>query len=103
MSVAKQDGKTHLTFMSAETKVSAKGQLVLPQAVRDELAWPEGTRLRVEKVGGAVMLRRIDAKRGTLTVEEFVARRPKYEGPPLSLEEMDALTAQEMRKRFAKE
>ncbi|MBV9883606.1 MAG: AbrB/MazE/SpoVT family DNA-binding domain-containing protein [Sphingomonadaceae bacterium] len=89
--------------MNAETKVSAKGQVVIPKAVRDELAWPEGTRLRVERVGGAVTLRPIEARRGTLTVEEFVARRPKYEGPPLSLEEMDALTAREMRRRFAGE
>jgi AbrB family looped-hinge helix DNA binding protein len=89
--------------MNAETKVSAKGQVVIPKAVRDELAWPEGTRLRVETVGGAVTLRPIRSRRGTLTVADFVARRPKYEGPPLSLEEMDALTTQAMRKRFKKE
>jgi AbrB family looped-hinge helix DNA binding protein len=89
--------------MTAHTKVSAKGQVVIPKSVRDELDWPAGTRLRVEKVGGAITLRPVRDRPGSLTVEEFVARRPKYEGPVKSLEEMDADVARGMAERFAKD
>ncbi len=89
--------------MNAETKVSAKGQVVIPKSVRDELDWPAGTRLQVEKVGGAVTLRAVESRRGTLTIEEFIARRPKYEGPPLSLEEIDSRLEKAMAEHFAKE
>jgi AbrB family looped-hinge helix DNA binding protein len=89
--------------MNAETKVSAKGQIVIPKAVREELDWPVGTRLHVEKVGKAVTLRPIIGRRGTLTVDEFIARRPKYEGAPLSLEEIERRTLQGMNARFTRE
>lgn len=89
--------------MNAETKVSAKGQVVIPKSVRDELDWPTGTRLQVEKVGGTVTLRPIKGERGRLTIEEFIARRPKYKGPPLSLEEIDARLEQAMAEHFSKE
>jgi AbrB family looped-hinge helix DNA binding protein len=89
--------------VNAETKVSAKGQVVIPKSIREELDWSAGTRLQVEKVGGAVTLRPVESRRGTLTIEEFVARRPKYEGPSLSLEEIDARLEQGMAEHFAKE
>jgi AbrB family looped-hinge helix DNA binding protein len=89
--------------MNAETKVSAKGQVVIPKAVRDELDWPAGTRLQVETVGDAVTLRPIRGRHGTLTVEEFVARHRKYDGPPLSLEEIERRTSQGMKARFTSE
>ena len=89
--------------MNAQTKVSAKGQIVIPRSVRDELDWPVGTRLQIERVGGAVTLRPIEEERGTLTIDEFIARRPKYEGPPLSLEAMEAAVTQGMAEHFSKE
>jgi AbrB family looped-hinge helix DNA binding protein len=89
--------------MNAQTRVSAKGQIVIPKTVRDELGWPAGTRLQIEKVGGAVTLRPVRNKPGSLTLEEFIARRPKHEGPPLSPEEMDAAVARGMAGKFAKE
>ena len=89
--------------MNAETKVSAKGQIVIPKAVRDKLDWPAGTRLQVEQIGGTITLRPMKGRRGTLTVEQFVARRPAYGGPALSLDEIDARIAKGMSGRFGKE
>lgn len=89
--------------MNAQTKVSAKGQIVIPKSVRDELDWPAGTRLEVERIGGAVTLRAIRSAQGTLSVDEFIARRKRYEGPPLSLEEIDAAVEQAMADQFRKD
>jgi AbrB family looped-hinge helix DNA binding protein len=89
--------------MNAETKVSAKGQIVLPKAVRDDLNWPAGTRLEVEKIDGAVTLRPVENRRGRLTIEEFKKRVPPHKGPALSLEEIDAAVAKGMAEQFRKE
>jgi AbrB family looped-hinge helix DNA binding protein len=89
--------------MNAETKVSAKGQIVIPKSVRDELDWPAGTRLEVEKVGGAVTLRPIESRLGTLTIEEFKKRVPPHRGSALTLAEMDAAVAKGMTEHFRKE
>ncbi|MGA9582599.1 MAG: AbrB/MazE/SpoVT family DNA-binding domain-containing protein [Allosphingosinicella sp.] len=86
--------------MTIQTKVSAKGQIVIPKAVRDELDWPAGTRLEVVTLGGAVTLRPVAEKRRRLTLEEFERRRPKYEGPPVSLEEMDEAILREAQRRW---
>lgn len=88
--------------MNAQTKVSAKGQIVIPKAVRDELNWPVGTRLEVERVGGALTLRPLKSAAGTLSLDEFIVRRPRYEGRPLSLEEIDAAVARGMGEQFKK-
>ncbi|MBI3184358.1 MAG: AbrB/MazE/SpoVT family DNA-binding domain-containing protein [Myxococcales bacterium] len=45
--------------MDSETKLTSKGQVVIPKAVRERLRWKPGTRLRVETLEeGAVVLRR---------------------------------------------
>jgi AbrB family looped-hinge helix DNA binding protein len=41
-----------------ETKLSSKGQVVLPKAVRDALNWPAGADLTVEQGDDFVVLRR---------------------------------------------
>ncbi len=40
------------------TRISSKGQIVLPKAVRERLGWTEGTELVVEVEGDRVVLRR---------------------------------------------
>jgi AbrB family looped-hinge helix DNA binding protein len=90
-------------MMTAQTKMSGKGQVVIPKAVREALNWPPGTQLEVERLGGAVTLRPAATKQGQLTLEEFIARRPKYEGPPKSLEEIDEAMAGAMAEHFRKE
>lgn len=76
--------------MNAQTKLSAKGQVVIPKAVRDRLQWAEGEALEVVETAGGVLLRRKGAPREKISIEEFRRRMPIYEGPPATLEEMDA-------------
>jgi hypothetical protein len=55
------------------------------------------------RIGGAVTLRPVPKERRRLTMEEFIARRPVYEGPAKSLEEMDEAVAAAMAAHFSKE
>jgi len=36
--------------MKAETKLTTKGQVVIPKSIREQLRWRSGTRLRIETV-----------------------------------------------------
>ena len=45
--------------MKAEAKLSTRGRVTIPKAFRERRGWAAGTRLQVEIVGGAVMLRPI--------------------------------------------
>ena len=89
--------------MTAQTKVSAKGQVVIPKSVREELGWPPGTKLEILQVGNAVTLRPAPKERRRLTMEEFISRRPVYQGPPKSLEEIDEAVEAAMKEHFSKE
>jgi AbrB family looped-hinge helix DNA binding protein len=76
--------------MNAYTKISGKGQVVVPKATRDRLGWQPGTDLEVVETGDAVTLRR-KRRRETLSVAEAVARfREIYQhkGPPIPIEQL---------------
>lgn len=79
--------------MNAQTKLSAKGQVVIPKDVRDRLGLTEGTLFDVIERGGEVVLRRHGAQKSGLTAAEAfkeIQKFYRYDGPPVSIEEMDA-------------
>jgi AbrB family looped-hinge helix DNA binding protein len=49
--------------MRASTKVTSKGQVVIPKPIRDRLKWSAGTRLEVEVDGSTVRMRTIKGQR----------------------------------------
>jgi len=69
-----------LTGMGAETRISSKGQVVIPKDVRDRLRWVPGTELELVETPGGVTLR---AKRPekNLTVAEVMARLREISAP----------------------
>ena len=73
-----------------QTRISDKGQVVVPKSLRDELGWLPGTDLEVIRTAGGVLLReRSSAKR--LTVQEAVAKLRslyQHEGPPVPVEQL---------------
>jgi AbrB family looped-hinge helix DNA binding protein len=74
--------------MNALTKLSTKGQVVIPKDVRDALGWPEGQPLVVRHSAGRAILEPPEAPREKISWEEFRRRVPKYEGPPVAIEDM---------------
>ncbi len=94
------DGKTYLTSMNAVTRLSSKGQIVIPKDVRDALGWAEGQTLQVRKSGDRAVLELVKANREKISWEEFRRRVPKtYDGPTISVEDMDEAVAEMWRKR----
>lgn len=79
------------------TIISTKGQVILPKAVRDQRHWPAGTRLTVEDTPEGVLLKpvpvfpesSVDAVFGSL----------HYQGPALSIEDMDEAVSREAKRR----
>jgi AbrB family looped-hinge helix DNA binding protein len=89
-------GKTHLTAMNAKTTLSAKGQVVIPKDVRDQLGFAPGQVLDVVPMGGGVLLKPQHKKSGR-SFDEIMAgirARIDYKGPPVSIEEMNETIAE---------
>lgn len=87
--------------MNAITRLSDKGQVVVPKAIRDLKGWAPELDLEVVDAGDGVLLRpRRRVK--TLTPSEAVARFEEiyqHQGPPVTLEEMDEAIAEEVARR----
>lgn len=90
-SLANYPSKTYLTTMNAKTRLSAKGQVVIPKDVRDHLNLRPGQELDVIETAGGVLLR--PAKRSTgRSVEEVGARLREivgeWKGAPIPVDKL---------------
>ena len=79
------------------TVVSTKGQIILPKAIREKRQWAAGTRLTIEETAEGVLLRASPIFPETTLDEVFGSMR--YDGPALSLEDMDAAVMREAKRR----
>jgi AbrB family looped-hinge helix DNA binding protein len=79
------------------TTVSTKGQVILPKSVRDRLQWEPGTRLLVEDMEGGVRLSAAPLFPPTRPEDVFGCLQ--CQGPPVSVEDMDAAIAEEVKRR----
>lgn len=70
------------------TRLSTKGQVIIPKAIRERHGWRPGTELEVEEQGDAVVLRPSGQLPAT-TLDELVGCTG-YDGPARSLEDMEA-------------
>lgn len=86
--------------MNAQTKMSAKGQVVIPKAVRERLNWAQGDDLEIVETAGGVFLRSRPPHRERITLEEFQRRVRPHEGPPVSIEEMQRGIDEAMAERW---
>ena len=85
----------------ARTRLSSKGQVVLPKEVRTLQGWEVGTELEVEPQGSVVILRPA-RRRPRTTLEDVIGCIP-YDGPRVSIEDMNSSidkAAREMWKDF---
>lgn len=83
------------------TTVSTKGQVILPKAIRDQRRWPAGTRLVVKDTPQGVLLMAEPVFLPT-TIDEVYGML-KYDGPPVTIEEMDAAVLDMARRQNARD
>ena len=82
------------------TTLSTKGQLILPQAIRQRRQWGPGTRLEVEETPDGVLLKAAPVFAPTRPEDVFGSAKRK--GPPVSVEDMDAAIVKEAKRRRAR-
>ena len=76
---------------SVRTRVSTKGQVILPKAIRDKRKWTAGTELTVEETAEGVLLRPAPAFAPTRVDEVAGMLRGRAPiGRTLTIEDMDA-------------
>jgi AbrB family looped-hinge helix DNA binding protein len=74
-------------------RLSTKGQLILPKAIRDRHRWGAGTELVIIDRGSELIVK--PARAFPPTELEPPDAAPVYRGKPLSLDEMDRAVAAE--------
>ncbi len=79
------------------TVISTKGQVILPKAIRDQLQWGAGTRLTVENTPDGVLLKSTPVFAASSIDVLFGSMQ--YDGPALSIDEMNAAIATEAERR----
>lgn len=78
------------------TRLSTKGQLIIPKDIRDRHGWTPGAQLEIEDRGDHVVLRSSESVPRT-TLDDILGCM-KYRGPAKTLEEMEAGIAEGARK-----
>jgi AbrB family looped-hinge helix DNA binding protein len=79
------------------TRLSSKGQIIIPKALRDARGWQPGTAFEIEEVDGGVLLRAVRAF--PITKLEDVSGSLVWNGPARTLADMDAAVAREAKRR----
>jgi len=79
------------------TKLSSKGQVILPKSVRDARNWPPGTEFAVEEVSGGVLLRPLKPFEAATFDEVYGCL--KYHGRAKTLRQMERVIAKCVRAR----
>lgn len=82
-------GKTYLTPMNMQSRISSKGQVVIPKDIRDRLRLEPGTPLEIIETADSVTFRRVSPIQ-KLTFDEATARireRINFTGPRYTDEE----------------
>jgi AbrB family looped-hinge helix DNA binding protein len=92
--------------MNMQTRISSKGQIVIPKAVRSAMKLPVGAEFVVIQQHDDILLRRERRKEG-LSIDEAAAQlkiisapfRPKI---PFSIEEISSVSEEALREHYAK-
>lgn len=85
----------------SKTKLSSKGQVVLPKEIRDRHGWKPGLEMEVVDLGHSIALRPVEEVPET-TIEEVFGCL-EYDGPPATIEDMDEAIARGIRETWGRE
>lgn len=80
-----------------KTRLSSKGQIIIPRKVRDAHGWRPGIEFTVEDTGDAIILTPV--KHFSPTRIEDVLGCAGYQGPRASLDDMEAAIQKGVRSR----
>lgn len=87
--------------MNSHTRLSAKGQVVIPKDVRERMKLVPGARFSVTESAGRLILDPLDQpspfKRTTI---DDIRKWPAWHGEPKSVEEISGLDDETLRKIF---
>jgi AbrB family looped-hinge helix DNA binding protein len=81
------------------TKLSSKGQIVIPKWLRQRYNWQPGDELVLTDTGRGVLLELSRSDSFPVTTLDDVMNAIHYTGPALSVEEMDDAVAKAFRSR----
>ncbi len=84
--------------MMATTRLSTKGQVILPKSVREAGRWEPGTEFEVSARDGGVFLAPKPTRK-RYTLDDLYGCLP-YEGPPKTLEDMQRGIDEAMAERW---
>lgn len=79
------------------TRLSSKGQIVLPKSIRESHGWMPGTEFVIEDSGGGILLR--PTARVSATSLEDVVGCLRYKGKPKTISQMERAIAPEITSR----
>lgn len=79
------------------TKLSSKGQIVLPKAARERKGWGPGTEFAVEEISGGLLLRPLRPFPAAHFDDVFGCLKPR--GRPKALREMHQAIAEKVKER----
>ena len=82
------------------TKLSSKGQIVIPKSLRDARGWKAGTEFEVRETMQGLTLVPKKLFRETTIDEVAGVLKDAYNGPARTVEEMDAAIGREVVRRY---
>ena len=88
--------------MNAKARMTSKGHVVLPKAVREAHGWKEGTEFEVVNGVDFVTLKQVntDPQLASISFSEFVSLIPSYDGPEITDEMIEEAIVSETRRRW---
>lgn len=84
----------------ATTRLSTKGQVILPKSIREQGRWEPGTEFEVTARDGGVFLAP-KSRRKRYTIDDLIGCLP-YDGPPKTLEDMQRGIDQALAERWTR-
>jgi AbrB family looped-hinge helix DNA binding protein len=82
------------------TKLSSKGQIVLPKTLRDAYKWRPGTKFAIEEAADGLLLRPLRLFAPT-RLEDVIGCLP-YKGKPKTLSQMEKAIGEEVKARHGR-
>jgi len=85
-----------------KTRVSSKGQVIIPKAYRQKLGWDAGTELIVEEEAGQLLLKSPSKQRKKLPISAAAGMLHRPGVKEITLEEMDTAIDKALNEKWSK-